>query len=68
MVIPFANYVMSQDRGESFNGRRWLPLLALGLKGVASRQLVYSRWKTSVIGLCSGLRTLTIMVPSAARV
>ena len=30
-VIPFANYVMSQDRGESFNSRRWLPTAGVGL-------------------------------------
>jgi hypothetical protein len=34
----------------------------------ASGQLLYSRWKTSVIGLCSGLATLTIMLPSAESV
>jgi hypothetical protein len=29
-VIPFANYVMSQDRCESFNSRRWLPTAGVG--------------------------------------
>jgi hypothetical protein len=35
-VIPFANYVMSQDRGESFNSRRWLPTAGVGA-GQANR-------------------------------
>jgi hypothetical protein len=30
--------------------------------------LLYSCWKTRVIGVCAGLTTLTVMVPSAARV
>jgi hypothetical protein len=35
---------------------------------VTSGQLLYSRWKKRVIALCSGRTTLTIIVPSAARV
>jgi hypothetical protein len=31
------------------------------------RRFLYLRWKTRVIGFCSGLMTLTVMEPSAAR-
>ncbi len=44
-----------------------LPLTTF-LSGFASGHLVYWCWKTRVNGLWSGLATLTIMVPSAARV
>jgi hypothetical protein len=42
--------------------------LCWGWTGIAFGRLLYSRWKTSVIGLCSGRTTLTIMVPSAESV
>jgi hypothetical protein len=43
-------------------------LVVMGWTRFTSRQLLYLRWKTRVIGFCSGLTTLTSMVPSAARV
>jgi hypothetical protein len=67
-VIPFANYIMSQIAESPSTAVAGCRLRRWGWTGVASGQLLYSRWKTSVIGLCSGLTTLTIMVPSAARV
>jgi len=36
--------------------------------GRVDTYLPYLCWKTRVIGLCSGLTTLTVMVPSVARV
>jgi len=49
-------------------GSASLALVMVGWTSFFSGQLLYLRWKTRVIGLCSGLTTLTIMVPSAARV
>jgi hypothetical protein len=68
-VIPFANYIMSQiAESPSTAVVGCLRLIVMAWTSVASGQLLYSRWKTRVIGLCSGLKTLAIMVPSAARV
>jgi hypothetical protein len=68
-VIPFANYIMSQiAESPSTAVAGCLLLIVVAWTSVASGQLLYSRWKTRVIGLFCGLTTLTIMVPSAARV
>jgi hypothetical protein len=65
-IVEYRKRLCQAGRAPTVAGCRLL--VVMGWTRFTSRQLLYLRWKTRVIGFCSGLATLTSMVPSAARV